>query len=320
MPIDASTSRHPRHAFVLVALAVAGTLAAALVMLPQARGPEVAASAAGAAPSEGAAAATMFAPDGAQAGDAAHAGLPSAPQEALAAGLPPALTALRSRADGGDAEAAWQLASLLMLCRGRPLADDDAIIDQVAGSEAFRLEQGRAPTPQALLQRRAEGLREARARCVDVGTLELEDAQVRALRLHYAERAADGGHPEAQARYARVMLGDLWSTRALLADPVETARRHRRARVHLDAALAAGEPQALLAAADAARHGLFQPADEGESRAWRLAWLGSRGAEGLDDASRAFLRAQMLEGVAAEDVQRLERRADELGRCCRGGR
>lgn len=319
MDTDAQPPRQPRRArgLALAALASIGALAIFLLMGQDARhapspgdaAPE--ARAASSAPESATAPAAASVAARAQPDDEVH----DAPPPPL--DLPPLLEALRQRAEAGDGEAAWELATLLRRCRSPRGADE--IREMLIFQEARRRESGLVPIPEREVAAFIDRLVAEQAACTAVGPLPEDWAALDRTRWWAHGVAAEAGQREAQATFAARVHEEFNAPRRLLAEPARAGALHARARTYLDASLEAGEPKALIAAAQAAATGTFAAPDRQEARAWMLACFDVEGCASLPAVLVAERRAGVLEGMSDEDAAAIERRARELASTRRFG-
>ena len=146
-------------------------------------------------------------------------------------------------ADAGDSAAAYILGSRLGSCH-RVLREDtpDAVLAEYRREQAFLAERPDAPAANAIqanMERRSTERTERYADCRALPAHALRKA------LKWLEQAARAGHPQARRDYPTLAMSEFQTREGIIRNPLEARRRQALARDLLEAAVAAGDRQAL---------------------------------------------------------------------------
>lgn len=177
---------------------------------------------------------------------------------------------LERLARAGSADAALRLAEVLQYCPGHEVMTREAREERMVETMAYFPDAPvggvRLDDPAAIrfildMQSHLDGA------CA--GADLLHDADPERAALEWIELAVQAGDTRAMARYAEVALAPYNSNITLIVDEAEEVLRLRdRSRMLLERALAAGEPEALLAAAHAHLTGGIRTRDPARTLAY----------------------------------------------------
>lgn len=221
---------------------------------------------------------------------------------------------LEVRAGAGDAEAAYRLGHVMASCRRYEPMADGVFAGMLANSGgmlrgAMRI-AGRPVEEQELFDVFIYAKALSDRTCA--GAIDLAKSVDPGDAHRWIDRAAALGHPQAMAEYSQVAFSEFDTHHALLDNAGEVARRRDRAEVLLDAALRAGEPTALAAAAswygpDGVRRG-----DPVRALAYWFAYSRSSEGKALPQAALKLGREQFTHGLDAAQTQEAEALSHEI--------
>ncbi|PJJ99424.1 hypothetical protein CO641_07670 [Lysobacteraceae bacterium NML91-0213] len=221
---------------------------------------------------------------------------------------------LEDAAQRGDPEASFRIGRALAYCmRYRPVPGGEltrmlaqAIAEAGDSVRIAGRPLGDERSIDLFLYAHAEGER------LCTGTDSLRKTPPAGTAYDHIARAAAQGHPGAMALYPQVAFEEFQNQAALLEHAAEVARRRDRAGTMLEAAIRAGEADALRNAAVAYAANGWLPEDPMRSLTYWFAYLGTPAGQRLPDSLRADMEATLLQAHSTDTVQKARSRALEL--------
>lgn len=221
---------------------------------------------------------------------------------------------LEDAAQRGDAEASFRIGQALAYClryRPVPAAQLTQMLASAIAEVGDAVRIGGRPVGDdrnidLFLYAHAEGER------LCAGTDSLRETPPAGTAYGHIARAAAQGHPGAMALYPQVAFEEFQDPAALVDNATEVARRRDLARTMLEAAIRAGEPDALRNAAGAYASDGWLPADPPRALAYWFAYLGTPDGQRLPEGLRMEMETKFLHGQPADTVGEARARARQL--------
>ncbi|MCD9045612.1 hypothetical protein [Luteimonas sp. MHLX1A] len=211
---------------------------------------------------------------------------------------------LEDAAQRGDAEASFRIGQALAYClryRPVPAAQLTQMLASAIAEVGDAVRIGGRPVGDdrnidLFLYAHAEGER------LCAGTDSLRETPPAGTAYGHIARAAAQGHPGAMALYPQVAFEEFQDPAALVDNATKVARRRDLARTMLEAAIRAGEPDALRNAAGAYASDGWLPADPPRALAYWFAYLGTPDGQRLPEGLRMEMETKFLHGQPADTV------------------
>ena len=227
--------------------------------------------------------------------------------------------ALARRTRNGDVDAAGELGDLLLTCDGYvDLGDDDVetmLVEGLAlfGNEALQIPAG-APLD-AIVDSTKREMARMRATCAGSHGLALSSGERRDA-FDMLHRGAQAGIREAMINFAHFAFEDFADAREMLAHPERVRERKREVRGYVERAIAAGEIEALSAAADAYYSGSFLEKSSLLAYAHLYAYARAKGGDAAVARDYAGDLALYGAGLTPEQLADARHRGDALYAAC----
>lgn len=231
---------------------------------------------------------------------------------------------LERRARDGDAKAALRLARVLLNCHSfHPYTDaeiEDRVIDGLAHAGDAPIVDGKPIPPDVLVDWMRGRMRAQRDLCAGTDPKDFTSNEVDAkAAVELLLRAAKSGDTEAMIEYARSALTQYLLPAQVIAHAETVKAISRDAVQYLDAALAAGDAEALQAWSDEYQYGRLVQRDAVQAYAYLYAYAQSSKADDGDAWWRRLRLEQMRQAMTQTQIDDAQRKAAALlAQCCNG--